>query len=109
MSKFFSKAKDDDSSSSGSSSSDEEETKQTKKVETKKKKFYGDDSDAESDEEERKVVAGADKRTNALQDVFDKMKNHIKIDDFVSLQEDFEKISVEMEKCVGSVFATDKF
>jgi hypothetical protein len=37
------------------------------------------------------------------------MKNHIKIDDFVSLQEDFEKISVEMEKCVGSVFATDNF
>jgi hypothetical protein len=108
MSKFFSKAKDDDSSSSGSSSSDEEEAKQTKKVETKKKKFYGDDSD-ESDEEERKVVQGADKRTNALQDIFDKMKNHIKIDDFVSLQGDFEEISVEMLKCVGSVFATDKF
>lgn len=111
MSKFFSKAKDDDSSSSDSSSSDSSDAKakQTKKVETKKKKFYGDDSDAESDDEERKVVAGADKRTNALQEIFDKMKNHIKIDDFVSLQTDFESIVSEMEKCVGSVFATDKF
>ena len=109
MSKFFSKAKDDDTSSSGSSSSDEEETKQTKKVETKKKNIIGVDSDAESEEEERKVVAGADKSTNALTDVFDKMKNHIKIDDFVSLQTDFEEIVVEMQKCVGSVFATDKF
>jgi len=44
-----------------------------------------------------------------LQNVFDKMKNHIKISDFSSLQEDFEKIQDELEKCAGNVFATDKF
>ena len=83
MSKFFSTNKDDDSSSSGSSSSSEEETKVTKDAGKKAKMFR--DSDGESSEEERQVISGTDKRTAALQEIFDKMKNHIKIDDFVSL------------------------
>ena len=109
MSKFFSKAKNDASSSEESSSESEQDTKQTSKTAapTKAKKFYN--SDDESEEEERKVIATSDKRTAALQDIFDKMKNHIKIDDFVSLQTDFDNIQTEMEKCVGTVFATDKF
>jgi hypothetical protein len=40
--------------------------------------------------------------------VFEKMKNHIKINDFTKLQADFEEIAVEMSKCVGFCFAEDK-
>jgi hypothetical protein len=36
------------------------------------------------------------------------MRNHIKIADFNQLQEDFEEITVELEKCIGTVIATDK-
>lgn len=36
------------------------------------------------------------------------MVNHSKINDFTALFNDFEEIQSEMDKCVGSVFATDK-
>jgi len=74
----------------------------------KKKQFYNDDSDYSEEEETRVVKTTSDKRTEMLQNVFDKMKNHIKISDFSSLQEDFEDIQVELDKCVGVVLATDK-
>ena len=37
------------------------------------------------------------------------MKNHIKINDFQQLQIDFDEIQAELEKCIGQIFATDKF
>ena len=37
------------------------------------------------------------------------MKNHINNGDWTSIQVDFETILEEMEKCIGSVYATDKY
>ena len=103
MSKFF--AKKEDASSSSEEESSEEEVKVQKKV--VKKKVYGDSSDDE-EEEKRVVVSTADKRTEELKEVFEKTKNHIKISDFIQLENDFNDIQKELEKCIGSVFATDK-
>lgn len=106
MSKFF--AKKEDASSSSEEESSEEEVKVQKKVGAKKKVF-GDSSD-EEEEEQRVVVSTADKRTIVLNEVFEKTKNHIKISDFVQLENDFTEIQTELEKCIdGKVFATDKF
>jgi translation initiation factor 3 subunit C len=105
MSKFFAKKED------GSSSSEEESSEEEKVVAKKvgaKKKVFGDSSD-EQEEEQRVVVSTADKRTLNLKDIFEKTKNHIKICDFVTLENDFTEIQNELEKCIGSVFATDKF
>lgn len=49
-----------------------------------------------------------EKRTETLEKIFKLMINHTKNNDFVSLQNDFEQIQTEMEKCVAVVFATDK-
>ena len=51
----------------------------------------------------------ADKRTEALKAVYEKMKNHIKIQDFNQLQADFDLVQDEITKCVGTTFATDKY
>ena len=64
-----------------------------------KKKHYGDSS--EEEDEKRVVVSTADKRTENLKEVFDKMKNHVKISDFVALETDFNAIDNEMGKCIG--------
>ena len=37
------------------------------------------------------------------------MNTHINIGDFSSLQVDFEEVSAEINNCVGTVFAKDKF
>ena len=33
----------------------------------------------------------------------------MKINDFQQLQTDFDEIQIELEKCIGQIFATDKF
>lgn len=50
-----------------------------------------------------------EKRTETLEKIFKQTKAHTKNNDFGSLLTDFEQIQEEMDKCVGSVFATDKF
>lgn len=109
MSKFFSKKKDDSSSSEDESSSEDDKKPAAKKTVKQAKKFYGGDSDDDSEEEREVVKSVADKRTEALKSVYEKMKNHIKIQDFNQLQADFDMIQDEITKCVGSTFATDKY
>ena len=107
MSKYFKKAEQDSSSSSDESSADEKKAGQPQREE-KKKKYYDDGSDDSDDDKQRVVRTTADKRTDALREVFTKTKNHIKIEDFSALQSDLDEIIAEMEKCVEKVFATDK-
>jgi translation initiation factor 3 subunit C len=112
MSKFFAKKEAPSSSSSSGSddSSSEEETQvQQTTQQAKQKKFYGGDSDDSESDGERVVKSTSAKRIEALLQIFDKMKNHVKIADFNSLQEDFENIIREFQLCIGMVFATDKF
>ena len=103
MSKFF--GKKNESSSSEEESSEEEVKVQKKQV---KKKAFGESSD-EEEEEKRVVVSTADKRTDQLKDVFQKTANHIKISDFVALENDFNDICHNLDICIGQVFAKDKF
>lgn len=107
---FFAKKEDHSSSSSSEESSDSE--KETQKAGTQnkatKKPFYAG-SDQSDEEEDRVVVAKSEKRETALKGIFDTMANHIKIRDFGALGQDFDAVIAELAKCVGSVFATDKF
>ena len=112
MSKFF--GKNDVSSSEDEESNDSENKEETIKEQKKHTTNKGGkiklgDSDESSDEEERVVKTTTQKREDNLKEVFVKMKNHIKTNDFTSIQVDFETILEEIDKCVGSVFATDKF
>ena len=65
---------------------------------------------SDSDEGPRVVKKTTDKRTEALTAVFEKMKNHTKNGDFVSLQNiDLEAIQKEIQACIDNkVFGTDK-
>ena len=103
MSKFFGKKNE---SSSSEEESSEEEVK-VQKTGAKKKNFA--DSSEEEDEEKRVVVSHADKRAEQLKECFAKTGNHIKIGDFVQLENDFTAICSQMEACIGQVFAKDKF
>lgn len=103
MSRFFGNK----SSSSSSSSDSEEEEKKPVKKQLQAKKYQADDSDV-SEEEDRVVRKKEDKFHESLNAVFDKMKNHIKINDFTSLTTDFDDLISELNKSVGVTIATDK-
>ena len=105
MSKFF--KKDEESSSEDESSEEEQKTAAQKQAPKAQKKYFGGSED-EGDDEQRVIKSTTEKRTQALKQVFEKMKNHIKIDDFTQLQTDFDDMQSEIEKCAGQVFATDK-
>ena len=36
------------------------------------------------------------------------MQTHVNISDFTQVQNDLDEIIAELQKCIGSVFATDK-
>lgn len=57
------------------------------------------DSDSEdSDDQKRVVVSAKDKRFQEMSATVEQMKNAIKINDWVSLQETFDKINKQLEK-----------
>ena len=95
MSKFFGKKNE---SSSSEEESSEEEVKVQKK-QAKKKNFA--DSSEEEDEEKRVVVSHADKKIEELKECFSKTANHIKISDFVQLENDFTAICSQLDQCIG--------
>ena len=111
MSKFI-RSKDQDSSSSSSEESvDEDQKKQHQQhaQKAKNKKFYGDDDDVSDEEQKTAVKSGIEKKTENITAIFAKTKNHTKISDFMSLQNDLDEIITEMGKCIGVAFATDNY
>ena len=105
MSKFFARASELTSSESESDSEDDKpvqqkattvEAKKTTTTGPKKQYMKGFDESSESDEEIRVVVAQKDKRLERLNGILGDLKNHLKINDFVSIQNDFEKLTVEI-------------
>ncbi len=108
MSNLF--ARQSDSSGSESGSEAEQESKQNqqqedKEKDEKKKIMKAFDSSDDSEGEQRVVRTQKDKR----QEVFDKitagLKNHLNINDFSQIIEDFEKYAEEIKNSSHLLFA----
>ncbi|XP_021844277.1 eukaryotic translation initiation factor 3 subunit C [Spinacia oleracea] len=61
------------------------------------KEDNGNDSD-DSDDHKRVIIPGKDKRFQEMTATVEQMKNAIKINDWVSLQESYDKINKQLEK-----------
>ena len=62
-----------------------------------------DDSD-ESEDDVRVMKTTKDKRLESLHEVIKDLTNHVKINDFSSLQTDFDKFSSEIEKSSNMLY-----
>lgn len=114
MSKFFAKASEMSESESSSGSEDEVSTQPQKEVVKKtvaapKKSYYkGYEESSESEEENRVVKSQKDKRLEQVDNIIKDTKNHVKINDFSSLQTDFDKLTEEIVRSAHLVFEEGK-
>nr|GMD17964.1 eukaryotic translation initiation factor 3 subunit C-like [Ipomoea batatas] len=72
-----------------------------------KSKYLVSDTDSDSDDSNvhRRVVKRSDKRYEEMSSTVDQMKNAMKINDWVSLQESFDKINKQLEKVMRTIDA----
>nr|GMC55961.1 eukaryotic translation initiation factor 3 subunit C-like [Ipomoea batatas] len=72
-----------------------------------KSKYLVSDSESDSDDSNvhRRVVKRSDKRYEEMSSTVDQMKNAMKINDWVSLQESFDKINKQLEKVMRTIDA----
>jgi translation initiation factor 3 subunit C len=110
MNKWFASARD--LSDSESSESSDEDTKKTvtqqqptaaagKKAPAKRNYMKGFEDSEESEDEQRVVKTGRDKKLDHLNGMIKDINNHLKINDFSSLMNDFEKFTEEIERDPG--------
>lgn len=109
MSKWFQKP--DSESSESESSEDEKPTVQqtaaTKKggaPQGRKQYMKGFDDSSESEEENRVVKTGKDKKVDTMNAVIKDLKNHLKINDFGTIIEDFDKLTEEITRSGSIIF-----
>jgi len=93
-SKFWANASDTASDSSGSESEDDIQV-QKKLVSTSK---YNLESSSEEEDTKRVVKSAKDKRYDEMRVIIKAMKNHMKINDFVSLLTDYEQLMKSVQR-----------
>lgn len=62
------------------------------------------DDSSESEEENRVVKTGKDKRAETMNNIIKDLKNHLKINDFSMLMDDFDKLTDEIAKSGSIIF-----
>ncbi|KAL7153501.1 hypothetical protein ABFS83_04G173300 [Erythranthe nasuta] len=100
-SKFFSQGGDSETEEEESDYDDQEDTKPEEPTQDKNPNKYIADNDSDSDDSEgqkRVVRRVKDKRFDEMSATIDQLKNSMKINDWVSLQEGFEKMNKQLEK-----------
>lgn len=109
MSKWFQKP--DSESSESESSEDEKPTVQQTAAAKKggapqgrKQYMKGFDDSSESEEENRVVKTGKDKKVDTMNAVIKDLKNHLKINDFGTIIEDFDKLTEEITRSGSIIF-----
>lgn len=100
MSKFFANNSSDEESSEHSSDENSDSGVDAKQ-DMKGGQFKFDSS--ESDEEKRVVRSAKDKKWEVLTSIIKAMKNHIKINDWVSIAKDFDALVKGLEKAANVV------
>ncbi|CAH2063992.1 unnamed protein product [Thlaspi arvense] len=94
-SRFFAQGGSDSEDESAS----EEEIEELQKKEADNPYLIGDgDSDDDDDAVKRVIKPAKDKRFEEMTNTVEQMKNAVKINDWVSLQENFDKLNKQLEK-----------
>lgn len=76
---------------------------------TSRKNRFLFDSDSDDDDVKRVIKSGKSKRFNAMVETSKKLRNHMKINDWISLQADFENLNKQLEKHMKTdIVATKK-
>ncbi|CAI9090846.1 OLC1v1025708C1 [Oldenlandia corymbosa var. corymbosa] len=96
-SKFWQSDSDADEYESSGTESEPEEPVQSGESRPPKD-YYTSASEPESEDEKRVVKPVKEKRFEEMRNTIDQMKNGMKINDWVSLQESFDKINRQLEK-----------
>jgi hypothetical protein len=126
MSKWFASARDFSDSESSDSSDEEKPQQQTTTTTTtaaagakkpgaaaqvRRNYMKGFEDSSESEEEQRVVKTTQDKKREVLDAILADLRNHLKINDFGSIMQDFEKLSEEVDKSAnhgGVIFEKGK-
>ncbi len=101
--KFFGGGDNTSSSDSESDKDEDQKVVESSEQTMKKRSKYMIGSDDE-EEEERTIKSGATKRAEALDKVLEEVRKHANIADFNALDNDFNKMELEIKKAADDLF-----
>lgn len=106
MSKFFTGGSSSEEDDLSDVVSTDEESEEEDDFKPNSKFMGGDDSDSEDDDKPRVVKSAQDKRLEVYQEALKSIRNHMKINDWVQLANEFEKVQKAAAKSLKSFFGT---